>query len=49
MLQNKLHCAITGKTAAEIINLRADSTKENAEREYDKFKDSEKNDAKKRF
>lgn len=28
-VQNKLHWAITGQTAAEIINLRADSTKEN--------------------
>lgn len=28
-VQNKLHWAITGQTAAEIISLRADSTKEN--------------------
>lgn len=28
-VQNKLHWAITGQTAAEIINLRADSTKDN--------------------
>ena len=28
-VQNKLHWAITGQTAAEIINLRADSTKKN--------------------
>ena len=28
-VQNKLHWAITGKTAAEIINARADSSKEN--------------------
>jgi len=28
-VQNKLHWAITGQTAAEIINQRADSTKEN--------------------
>jgi len=28
-VQNKLHWAITGKTAAEIINERADSTKQN--------------------
>lgn len=28
-VQNKLHWAITGETAAEIISLRADSTKEN--------------------
>ncbi len=28
-VQNKLHWAITGLTAAEIVNLRADSTKEN--------------------
>jgi len=28
-VQNKLHWAITGQTAAEIINLRADSTKNN--------------------
>jgi len=29
MVQNKFHYAITGKTAAEIINTSADSTKEN--------------------
>jgi hypothetical protein len=28
-IQNKLHWAITGQTAAEIISLRADSSKEN--------------------
>ena len=28
-VQNKMHWAITGQTAAEIISLRADSTKEN--------------------
>ena len=29
MVQNKLHFAITGKTAAEIVHARVDSTKEN--------------------
>ena len=29
MVQNKLHFAVTGKTAAEIIHSRADNTKDN--------------------
>jgi hypothetical protein len=36
-VQNKMHWAITGQTAAEIIHARADSGKPHIEAEYDKF------------
>lgn len=37
-IQNKMHYAVTGNTAAEIIFTRADSRKEHAESEFEKYR-----------
>ena len=37
-VQNKMHYAMTGNTAAEIIFTRADSRKEHAESEFEKYR-----------